>query len=90
MGFIRISPDGKGVVFVHDDFLKAVVERHCVVKINRATDVLYDNISGKWKIKMLLRGYMHGVCLPEDFDTREEAITFEKQHLEALIRSHKI
>jgi len=90
MGFIRISPDGKGVVFVHDDFLKAVVERHCVVKINRATDVFYDNTSKMWKIKMLLRGYMHGVCLPEEFTTRQDAIDYEKAYLEDLIRTHKI
>jgi hypothetical protein len=90
MGFIRISPDGKEVIFVHDDFLKTVVERHCVVEINRATDVFYNNTSKKWRIKMLLRGYMYGCCLMEEFATREEAIEYEKQHLEVLIRSHKI
>jgi len=86
MTLIRISPDGKEVVNIHNDFTHQITSRHADVEINRASEVYYCNINKGWKIKMLIRGHMHGLLLPVMFHTRQEALDYEVEFLEEFIK----
>lgn len=88
MTLIRISPDGKEVVNIHSDSIHKIISKHSDVVINRASEVFYDNLSKGWKIKMLLKGKMHGLLLPVMFKTRQEAIDYEIDFLEALLHEN--
>lgn len=87
---IRISPDGGEVVHLYDDTINQITNKHSDVRIDRATNVFFDNVEKMWKIKMLVKGYLHGVCLPESFVNRADALEYEKIILEDLMREHKV
>ena len=86
MTLIRISPDGKEVVNIFNEFIHKITSKHSDVEINRASEVFYCNNNKGWKIKMLWRGKMHGLLLPVMFKTRQEAIDYEIKFLEELLR----
>ena len=86
MALIRISPDGKEVVCLHNDFIHNIVKKHSEVNIKRATDVYYDNEEGYWRVKLL--GEPFDEVLPVKFFTREDALTHERVYLEYLMKEH--
>lgn len=84
MALIRISPDGKEVVCLHNDFIHNVVKRHADVEIKRATDIYYDNEEGVWRVKLL--GEPWDEVLPIKFFTRKEALIWEVDFIEHLMK----
>ena len=87
MALIRISPDGKEVVCLHDDFVHNIIRKHSDVEIKRATDVYYNNDEKMWRVKLL--GEPWDEILPVKFFTRKEALDYERIYLEYLIKDHE-
>lgn len=84
MALIRISPDGKEVVCLHNDFIHNIIRKHAEVNIKRATDVYYDNDEKMWKVKLL--GEPWDEVLPVKFFTRKDALYHERVYLEYLMK----
>ena len=85
MALIRISPDGKEVVCLHNDFIHQVISKHSEVIIKRASDVFYDNKLRVWRVRIL---EPHEELLPQKFFDRESALEFEKKFLEYHMTVH--
>lgn len=85
MALIRISPDGKEVVCLHNDFIHKIISKHSDVVIKRASDVFYDNKIKMWRVRIL---EPYEELLPLKFFSREEALEFEKRFLEDSMTVH--
>jgi len=79
---LRISPDGKEIVNIHNDFMQQVLSTLADLKIDRVSDVYYCNKDHGWKIKYLKTG----LILPVMMKTRQEAIDYEVEFLEEQLR----
>jgi hypothetical protein len=75
---VRISPDGKEVVFLYDD--KIPWEDLGKMKCERASDVIFNEERQVWVIKF------NGGGEVGDFKNREEAIQYEIFILEKMMR----
>jgi hypothetical protein len=82
MTLVRISPDGKEVLYLYDDNIAKITRKHGDMEVSRASDVFFDNEDKKWKIKFLHTNAV--LAIP--FDTREEAIAHERAVLENDLR----
>jgi hypothetical protein len=79
---IRISPDGKEVVHIHNDTYNKITSEHADITINRASDVFFDNQEQKWRVKIRHTKSLLAIT----FDTRQDALNFEGKLLENYLR----
>lgn len=82
MTLIRISPNGGKVKYLHNDKLHEALKEHVDMEINRATDIAYDNEEKVWRIRLVETN----VLLVIPFNTREEALEYERRLLENDLR----
>ena len=73
---MRVDPGGKTVTGLYSDKLPWRTLGELTIK--RATDCFFDNGIKKWKILIVKTNEL----LPEEFDSREEAIAFEIEYLQ--------
>ena len=84
MTLIRISPDGSEVLHLYDDKIAELTSKTSDIKINRASDVFFDNEDQVWRIK-----FRHtNAILMIPFETRAEALEYERLVLEQDMRCH--
>lgn len=82
MTLIRISPDGKEIKHLYDEDIVRITSETSDIKIKRASDVFFDNDIKKWKIRVVDDGRIVNM----EFDTRSEAIGYEVDMLEKMLR----
>lgn len=70
-----ISPDGEVVTSVYNEHLD--VSQIGTPKINRATEVCYNNIEGFWEVIALKPLFAVERVLTNDFKSRAEALDWE-------------
>lgn len=76
---IVISPDGKVVTSVYNEFLD--VSQIGTPKINRATEVRYNNVEGFWEVLALKPLFDVEMVLADDFESRANALDWEIAYL---------
>mgnify|MGYP001814065504 FL=1 len=79
---VRISPDGGEVVHLHNDKYNQITSKHSTMKIERASDVFFDNEIQRWRVKIRHTN----AILAIDFATRQEALDHEHALLENDLR----
>lgn len=79
---IRISPDGKEVMHLYHEEYNKITSKHADVRIDRATNVFFDNDVKRWRVAFL----DSDTVSEESFESRREALEFETKVLQVALR----
>jgi hypothetical protein len=83
MTLVRISPDGSEVKHLYNDDIIRITAETSDITVKRASDVFFDNDIKKWRIRLVDTEEVIGV----EFDKRAEAIAYEIEMLENLMKA---
>jgi hypothetical protein len=78
---LRISPDGRTVTSLYSDRFR--LQKLGPISVQRASDVRFNERSQKWEVSVRPTGKL----LPKKFESRADAIAYEKEVLPTYISS---